>query len=202
MHATSRRRGDYGRGTTRANDLDELAAAYAVLLRDAEGANATREGLVDTPMRAAKAWREMTAGYREEPPKLTTFEADYDEIVVVAPIPTISTCEHHLFAFQGHAYIAYLPGSRIVGLSKFARVVNHFSRRLQVQERLTKQIADYLQEGLKPRALGVVIRAEHSCMTLRGVQAPGTLTTTSVMRGAFRDTPEARAEALSLMGLT
>lgn len=205
------------------------ATAYWNLLVEAEGLDgAGRDGLLDTPARAARAWRELTAGYRQEPPVLRTFEAQHDEVVVVAPIPFYSLCEHHLLPFHGQAFIAYLPGTRILGLSKFARVVDHFARRLQVQERLTTEVADFLQEGLTPactclppeqadvdymvhrndcavhqapRGLAVVIRAEHLCMAMRGAQVPGALTTTSVMRGAFKDKPEARAEVLGLMGL-
>lgn len=185
----------------------QAESAYKTLLELAEHENASREGLVDTPRRAAAAWRELTAGYHEPAPELRTFEADHDEVIVVAPIPFYSLCEHHVLPFQGAAYIGYLPGGRIVGLSKFARVVRHFSRRLQVQERLTSQIADYLQAGLinggcPPPGLAVVLRAEHLCMSMRGVQAPGAMTTTSVMRGVFRDKQEARAEVLSLMGVT
>jgi GTP cyclohydrolase I len=181
--------------------------AFWNLLVEAEGLEgAQRDGLLDTPARAARAWADLTAGYREEPPELRTFEATHDEVVAVAPIPFYSLCEHHLLPFHGRAYVAYLPGERILGLSKFARVVNHFARRLQVQERLTTEIADYLEVGLSngapPRGLAVVIKAEHLCMSMRGAQVPGAITTTSVMRGAFRDKAEARAEVLGLMGVS
>lgn len=182
--------------------------AFWNLLVEAEGLDgANRDGLLETPKRAAAAWRELTRGYHGAPPALRTFEADHDEVVVVAPIPFYSLCEHHLLPFHGRAFIAYLPGERILGLSKFARVVDHFARRLQVQERLTTEVADYLESGddehrgIEPRALAVVLKAEHLCMSMRGAQVPGAITTTSVLRGAFRDKPEARAEVLGLMGV-
>lgn len=175
--------------------------AYAALLMNAEGR--LRQGTSATPARAARAWADLTAGYHEQPPELRTFDAVHDEIVAVAPIPLYSLCEHHLLPFHGRAFIAYLPGARILGLSKFARVVHHFARRLQIQERLTAEIADYLEAGLgDTRGLAVVVKAEHLCMSMRGAQVPGAITTTSVMRGVFRDQPEARAEALALMGAT
>lgn len=174
--------------------------AYRALINDAEGYT-TREGVADTPARAAKAWRELTAGYHEVAPALTTFKADHDEMVVVAPIPFYSLCEHHLLPFHGRAYIAYLPAGEILGLSKFARVVSHFARRLQVQERLGVEIADFLELGVAPAAIAVVLKAEHLCMSMRGAQVPGAITTTSVVRGAFRDKPEARAEMFQLMGV-
>lgn len=183
-------------------EFHKVVSAYEQLVADAEP-GVRREGLVATPERAARAWRELTRGYHEKPPELTTFEANHDEVVVVAPIPFYSLCEHHLLPFHGAAYVAYLPGERLLGLSKFARVVDHFARRLQVQERLTTEIADYLAAGLSdPPGLAVVLRAEHLCMAMRGAQVPGAVTTTSVMRGAFRDKPDARAEVLGLMGVT
>jgi GTP cyclohydrolase I len=171
--------------------------AFALLLGDVP------EGfLAGTPARAACAWRELIAGYELEV-ELTTFDADgYDEIVAVSGIPFYSLCEHHLLPFHGEAHIAYLPSDRILGLSKFARLVELYARRLQTQERLTAQIADHLAAALEPRAVAVVLRAEHLCMTMRGVRAAGATTTTSVMRGAFRDKPEARAEALDLIGVS
>jgi GTP cyclohydrolase I len=131
---------------------------------------------------------------------LTTFAADgYDEIVAVSRLPFYSLCEHHLLPFHGYAHIAYLPGSRIIGLSKFARLVDLYARRLQLQERLTSQIAERLVDELDPRGAVVVIEAEHLCMTMRGVQKPESYTRTSVVRGIFREKAEARAEALELL---
>lgn len=156
--------------------------------------------LAETPARAARAWQELTAGYELEP-ALTTFDSHgYDEIVAVSRIPFYSLCEHHLLPFHGHASIAYLPNGSILGLSKFARLVEMYARRLQTQERLTAEIAEHLELALRPRGVAVVLGAEHLCMTMRGVRAAGALTTTSVMRGAFRDKPAARAEALTLIG--
>lgn len=201
--------------------MEDLGLAYQHILKDATGRD--EEGTAETPGRAARAWCELTRGYHEDPPHLKTFEARHDELVVVAPISFFSLCEHHILPFHGRAYIAYIPQGRVVGLSKFARVVDHFARRLQVQERLTTEIADYLQAGIrgpcicdnrsgqgghtpacaagKPKGIAVVLKAEHLCMSMRGAQVPGAITTTSVMRGAFRDQPESRAEVLGLMGL-
>lgn len=131
----------------------------------------------------------------------TTFPNDgaYDELVIVRDIPFSSLCEHHLMPFTGVAHVAYLPGDRIVGLSKLARVVERYSRRLQVQERMTTQIADWLEEQLAPRGVGVIVEAEHLCMTVRGVQAPGARTTTSAVRGSVRDDARTRMEFLTLV---
>lgn len=179
---------------------DQLANAYSNLI-DATGEDVQRPGLVDTPDRAGAAWKELTAGYHNEP-KLTTFPADgFDQIVAVRQIPFFSLCEHHLLPFHGQAHIAYLPGDRILGLSKFARVVRTYSRRLQVQERLTQEIAGVLNATLAPAGLLVVVEAEHLCMSMRGVQSIGTVTRTSYAGGAFRDKDAARAEALTLLGL-
>lgn len=178
---------------------DDLRNAFRALIHHAEGPTANRDGLIETPHRAAKAWRELTAGYHADPPDLKTFEADHDEIVVVAPIPFYSLCEHHLLPFHGSARIAYIPRDRILGLSKFARVTEYYARRLQVQERLTSQIAEHISDVLDPVAVGVIVRAEHLCMAMRGVEVPGAVTTTSVMVGAFRDDPAARQEALQLL---
>ena len=177
---------------------DVAERAFRSLLQLAEPDDAERPGLLDTPARAARAWAELTAGYRETV-DLTTFDADgYDEIVAVSRMPFYSLCEHHLLPFHGYAHIAYLPGSRILGLSKFARLVDLYARRLQLQERLTSQIAERLVDELDPRGV-VVIEAEHLCMTMRGVQKPVSYTRTSVVRGIFREKAEARAEALELL---
>lgn len=174
-------------------------AAYRQLIAAAEPGTAERDGLLETPYRAARAWRELTSGYNATP-DLRTFPADgYDEIVAATRLPFFSLCEHHLLPFFGVAHIAYLPGERILGLSKFARLLEMYARRLQVQERLTQQLADHLWKALEPQGVAVVIEAEHLCMAMRGVQKLGANTRTSVMRGAFRDKPEARAEALNLL---
>jgi len=154
-------------------------------------------GMLDTPRRMAAAYAEMLTVPSFD---LTSFPnaEGYDELVVVEDIPVRSLCEHHMLPFIGVAHIGYLPGDRILGLSKFARIVDFFAQRPQTQERLTKQVADHLQQQLEPRGVGVVIAAEHSCMTLRGVQATGARTVTSALFGSLRDDPAGRAEFLSL----
>jgi GTP cyclohydrolase I len=153
-----------------------------------------------TPGRMARAWAEMLT---PRPFELTTFpnEEGYDEMVLVRDAPVRSVCEHHLLPFTGRACVGYLPGERIVGLSKLARIVEHFACRPQTQERLTKQIADWLQDNLAPRAVGVVIVAEHTCMTLRGAQAIGSSTVTSTLLGRLRQDPRSRQEFLALAGV-
>jgi len=166
------------------------------------GEDPDRDGLQETPRRFADALLDMTSGLGEDPGMhLRTFDSDgYDEIVVVKDIPVRSLCEHHLLPFVGVAHVAYLPAGRIVGLSKLARLVDGYARRLQVQERLTMQVASTLADSpVEPRGVAVVIEAEHMCMTMRGVKAPGTRTTTSVMLGRFREHPPARAEVLDLL---
>ncbi|MGW2302471.1 GTP cyclohydrolase I FolE [Streptomyces sp. NPDC001809] len=155
------------------------------------------ESLRDTPRRMAKAYAEL---FSPRPFNLTTFPNDegYDELVVARRIPLRSVCEHHLLPFVGVAHVGYLPQDRILGLSKLARVVEHFSCRPQVQERLTKQIADWLETRLAPKGVGVVIQAEHTCMTLRGVRAGGSDTVTSTLLGRLRDDPRSRQEFLAL----
>lgn len=182
----------------------QLEAAFAALITSA-GDDPARHGLADTPARAARAWRELTAGYQAtQAPSLTTFPAapnELDQIVAVAGIPFFSLCEHHLLPFFGHAHIAYLPGTRILGLSKFARAVDWHARRLQVQERLTNDVAEALTGTLDPHGLLVIIQAQHLCMAMRGVQRLGAVTTTSIARGVLLTKPEARAEALTLLDL-
>jgi GTP cyclohydrolase IA len=181
-------------------EVDVAAAQRAV--RDlllALGQDPSSEHLRDTPRRVALAYEELLT---PRPFDSTTFPNDegYDELVVVRDIPFHALCEHHLLPFHGVAHVGYLPGDRIVGLSKLARVVEHFSRRLQVQERLTKQIGDWLSDRLAPKGVGVVLEAEHLCMSLRGVQAPGTRTVTSSLHGLLRDDARSRAEFLALAG--
>jgi GTP cyclohydrolase I len=182
-----------------APDLARAELAAGDFLR-ALGMDLTAEHLHETPARMARAWAEMLA---PRPFDLTTFpnEEGYDEMVVVRDVPVRSICEHHLLPFTGVATVGYLPGDRIVGLSKLARVVEHFACRPQTQERLTKQVADWLQEHLAPRAVGVVVAAEHSCMTLRGARATGSSTVTSALLGHLRDDPRSRQEFLSLAGI-
>jgi len=168
------------------------------------GDDPDREGLLDTPRRVARAWREYARGYQEDPAVhlSRTFEevGGYDEIVLLKDIPFQSHCEHHMAPIIGKASIAYLPNDRVVGISKLARVLHGFSRRLQVQERLTAQVADAIWQHLQPKGVAVVIEASHACMTARGVQTPGVMMTTSRMMGTFREDERSRREVLALMG--
>ena len=178
-------------------DLARVAQAVEELLR-ALGQDVTRPGLQRTPARVARSLQEMLTPLPFEVTKFPNDEG-YDELVLVRDIPFSSLCEHHLLPFTGVAHLAYLPKTSIVGLSKLARVVDHYSRRLQVQERMTQQIADWLTDELDPRGVGVVIEAGHLCMQVRGARATGSLTTTSALRGRLRDDPRTRAEFLSLV---
>jgi GTP cyclohydrolase I len=180
-------------------DLDAATVAAATFL-EALGIDLSAESLHETPARMARAYAELLTA-REF--KLTTFDNDegYDELVMARGIPIRSVCEHHLLPFVGVAHVGYLPAARILGLSKLARVVEMFAHGTQVQERLTKQIADWLTQELEPNGVGVVIEAEHLCMTLRGVQAVGARTTTSTMLGALRDDARSRSEFLAMAGL-
>src|SRR3954451_10685736 len=168
-------------------------------LLEALGADLTDESLSDTPRRMAAAYEELLT---PEPFDVTTFpnDGDYDELVVVGDIPFHSLCEHHVLPFVGVAHVGYIPGARIVGLSKLARVVEFFARDLQVQERLTTQVAGWLDEHLAPKGVGVVIEAEHLCMSLRGVQKAGARTVTSALHGLVRDDARTRQEFLALTG--
>jgi GTP cyclohydrolase I len=179
-------------------DLDGATRAAAGFL-NALGVDLLAESTADTPRRMAAAYAEMLA---PRPFELTTFPNDegYDELVLSRSIPLHSVCEHHMLPFIGTAHVGYLPGERIVGLSKLARIVEHFARRPQVQERLTKQVAGWLSDNLAPRGVGVVIEAEHLCMTVRGVRAPASTTVTSALLGVLRDDPRSRGEFLSLAG--
>jgi GTP cyclohydrolase I len=180
----------------------DAEAAVRTLLRWA-GDDPSREGLVETPLRVARAWREWFSGYTLDPDAYLarTFEEveGYDEMVVLRDIPFESHCEHHLAPIIGKAHVGYLPGGKVVGISKLARVVEAYSRRLQVQEKLTAQIADCIERVLQPRGVGVVIEASHECMTTRGVHTRGVSMVTSTMRGSFRDDPRTRAEFLAFV---
>ncbi|AQP49088.1 GTP cyclohydrolase I FolE [Tessaracoccus aquimaris] len=183
--------------------VDERRAAAAVReLLAAIGEDPDREGLQDTPDRVARAWGELAAGYSTDIGDIlgTTFDIEHDELVLVKDIELVSMCEHHMLPFTGVAHIGYIPSSngRVTGLSKLARLVEMYGRRLQVQERLTTQIADALVEHLDARGVIVVVEAEHTCMTMRGVRKPGSRTVTSAVRGQLRN-PATRAEAMSLI---
>jgi GTP cyclohydrolase I len=166
------------------------------------GENPDREGLRRTPERFEKALRFLTSGYRQDPEKLLNgamFSVCYDEMVVVKDIELYSLCEHHLLPFFGKCHIAYIPDKKVVGLSKMARLVNMYARRLQIQERLTSQIANAIQEKLSPQGVGVIVEARHLCMVMRGVEKQNSTTTTSAMLGAFRENKQTRDEFLSLI---
>ncbi|HEV2799311.1 MAG TPA: GTP cyclohydrolase I FolE [Pyrinomonadaceae bacterium] len=182
-------------------DLDKIAAGVRLIL-EGIGEDPERAGLRRTPQRVAEMYAELTAGMREDPQQhVEPLPGDsHDELVIVRDIHIASICEHHLAPFVGRCHIAYIPkGGRILGLSKLARLSDAFAHRLQVQERLTSEIADTIFDGLEPLGVMVVIEAEHTCMTLRGVKKPGALTITSAIRGAFRKDPRTRAEAMSLI---
>jgi GTP cyclohydrolase I len=190
--------------TSRKIDVPENVADAVRTLIAWAGDDPAREGLVDTPARVARAWKEYARGYGEDPAAHLerTFEevGGYDEIVLLKDIPFQSHCEHHMAPIIGKAAIAYLPGDKVVGISKLARVLHGFARRLQVQERLTAQVADCIWEHLEPKGVAVVIEASHACMTARGVNTPGVMMTTSRMMGCFRDDERSRREVLALMG--
>ena len=181
----------------------EAEAAVRTLIEWA-GDNPDREGLLGTPERVVRAYEEFFAGYHEDPVALltTTFQetADYDEMIVMRDIRLESHCEHHIVPILGKVHIGYLPSDRVVGISKLARVVEVFAKRLQIQETLTAQIADTIQKVLQPQGVGVVIEAAHQCMTTRGVRKPGVSMVTSRMLGSFRDDPTTRREFLSIIG--
>ena len=185
------------------SDRSEAERAVEVLIRWA-GDDPRREGLSGTPARVVRAYEEWFSGYRENPEQLLqrTFKevGGYDEIVLLKDIPFQSHCEHHLAPIIGKAAIAYLPNDRVVGISKLARVLHGFARRLQVQERLTAQVADCIWDNLQPQGVAVVIEASHACMTARGVGTPGVMMTTSRMMGLFREDERSRREVLALMG--
>ena len=182
---------------------EEVSEAVRTIIRWA-GDDPDREGLLDTPRRVARAWQEYARGYSEDPAVhlSRTFEevGGYDEIVLLKDIPFQSHCEHHMAPIIGRASIAYLPKDKVVGISKLARVLHGFARRLQVQERLTAQVADTIWQHLQPKAVAVVIEASHACMTARGVRTPGVMMTTSRMMGTFREDERSRREVLALMG--
>jgi GTP cyclohydrolase I len=182
---------------------DDVQDAVRTLLRWT-GEDPSREGLVDTPSRVARAWKEYCEGYGEDPARHLSrvFEevGGYDDIVLLKDVPFQSHCEHHMAPIIGKAHIAYLPRDRVVGISKLARVLHGFARRLQVQERLTAQIADCLWDNLQPLGVAVILEASHACMSGRGVRTPGVTMKTSRMMGVFRDDQRSRREVLSLMG--
>ncbi len=174
-------------------------AAKEILL--ALGEDTEREGLKKTPERVARMYAELLGGMHEDPKKhlRSVFTENYDEIVLLRNIPFYSICEHHLMPFIGSAHVAYLPSGTVLGVSKLARIVDCFARRLQTQERLTYQIADFIMNSLKPKGVAVVLEASHSCMTIRGIKKPGSVMVTSALRGIFKRDPRSRNEVMSLM---
>lgn len=181
--------------------IEQLSKKYEQIL-DGIGENTQREGLLKTPERVAKAMAFLTSGIGTEPAEIlksALFTEDNDEMVLVRDIEVFSLCEHHMLPFFGKAHVAYIPNGKIVGLSKIPRVVNAFARRLQVQERLTEQIRDCIQDTLKPIGVAVVIEAQHLCMQMRGVEKQGCVTTTSAFIGAFLEDPKTRKEFIHLI---
>jgi len=184
------------------NENKEKIQLAVKMILEAIGEDPTREGILDTPKRVADMYEEIFAGIEEDPQELlqVSFTEFHDELVLVKDIPLYSICEHHLLPFYGKAHIAYIPrGGKVVGISKLARVAEVFARRPQLQERLTSQIADCIYESLSPFGVGVIIEAEHMCMTMRGVRTPGAVTVTSAVRGTFESRAQTRAELLSLI---
>lgn len=181
-------------------DLARIEKAVLEILA-AVGEDCHREGLKETPQRVARMYAELLAGAHHDPNEhlASIFHEKYDEIVLLRDIPFYSICEHHLMPFIGKAHVAYLPAGKVLGISKLARVVDTFARRLQLQERLTDQIADFLMQQLSPQGVSVVLEASHSCMTIRGIRKPGAVMVTSALRGIFKRDPRSRAEVLTLM---
>ena len=181
-------------------DHQKIEKAIRQIL-EAVGEDLNREGIKRTPQRVANMYAELLGGMQEDPREHLkgVFQEDYDEIVILRDIPFYSICEHLLMPFIGSAHVAYLPKGNVLGVSKIARIVDCFSRRLQVQERLTNQIADFLMDNLKPMAVAVVLEASHSCMTIRGAKKPGSIMVTSAIRGVFRNDQKSRSEVLSLL---
>ncbi|MHB8973386.1 MAG: GTP cyclohydrolase I FolE [Pirellulaceae bacterium] len=181
-------------------DLEAIQQAVRTIL-EAVGEDPDRPGLIETPRRVARMYAEMFSGLQADPARHlhVTFPEDYDEMVIVRDIPFTSMCEHHLLPFSGVAHVAYIPKGRVTGLSKLARVVEEVARRPQVQERMTHTIANLIERELGSSGVAVVIQAEHSCMSIRGVRKPGTSTVTSALRGTLKTNPASRAEVLALI---
>ena len=189
--------------TPRKRPSQAQAEAAVRTLIEWAGDDPDREGLLETPKRVTKSYRELFGGYETDPREYLerTFDevGGYDEMVVLKDIRVVSFCEHHMLPVIGRAHVGYLPTNRVVGISKLARVVHGFARRLQIQEKLTAEIAEAIQDILKPKGVGVLIEAEHSCMTMRGVNTPGSSLTTSTLLGELRDDPRTRQEFLELV---
>ena len=183
--------------------LEKIKSLTTSLLKEI-GEDPSREGLLNTPLRVAKAWKELSKGYNQDLDKLinnAVFKEDYDQMVMVKDIGFYSMCEHHLLPFFGHAHVAYIPDGKIIGLSKIPRMVDMFARRLQVQERMTQEIAAIIDDSLSPKGVAIIIEAQHMCMQMRGVQKKNSYMTTSSMLGIFRTDNKTRKEFLDLIKL-
>ena len=184
------------------DNMEKIELIVSGLLKEI-GEDSEREGLIKTPHRVAKSWMTFAQGYKQTPEEVVgdaVFNEKCDEIVVVKDIDFFSLCEHHLLPFKGVAHVGYLPKEKIIGLSKIPRIVDIYARRLQIQERLTQQVADALQDVLSPKGVAVVIEAEHLCMQMRGVEKKSSFMITSAVRGAFRENNKTREEFLSIIG--
>ena len=192
---------DDWQGAGKGVDLERIEKAVREILH-AIGEDPDREGLLHTPNRMARMYAELFAGLQDDPRRHVkrTFAENYDEIVILKDIPFYSMCEHHLLPFMGRAHVGYMPRGKVLGVSKLARIVGSFARRPQVQERLTTQIAEFLMESIEARGVAVVMEATHTCMTIRGVNKPGSVMVTSAMLGQFRKDARSRAEVMSLLG--
>ncbi len=181
-----------------ADGIEPLIRQMVTLL----GEDPSRDGLRETPKRVARAWRDLTRGYEQDPDQVlqsALFDVSYDEMVVVKDIEVFSLCEHHMLPFFGKMHVAYIPRKKVIGLSKTARLVDIFARRLQIQERLTQQVAETIQNAIRPEGVGVICEAQHLCMMMRGVEKQHSSTVTSSMMGAFRENPKTREEFLTLV---
>ena len=184
------------------NAQDPIEGHIEAVLKEL-GEDPARDGLLNTPTRVAKAYRFLTGGYAQDPEEILNgalFDVDYDEMVLVRDIEFYSLCEHHMLPFFGHVHVAYIPDGKVLGLSKIPRIVETFSRRLQVQERLTMQVASTLEQVLKPKGVGIVIESKHLCMVMRGVQKQSSYAITSSLRGEFETDPKTRSEFMNLIG--
>lgn len=202
MHSVLSEMAEHGVGADGDRPHNQEIARLTHALLTEVGEDPTRDGLQKTPERVAKAWEDLTSGYRMDPKELLNgalFDVAYDEMVIVKDIEVFSLCEHHLLPFFGKAHVAYIPRKKVIGLSKVARLVDMFGRRLQVQERLTRQVADAIQEAIDPVGVGVICEAQHLCMMMRGVEKQHSSTITSTMLGDFRDNPKTREEFLTLV---
>ncbi|GAB4581558.1 MAG: GTP cyclohydrolase I FolE [Anaerolineales bacterium] len=191
----------YINGSVAKNRKTNVEGAVRTILKNI-GENPDREGLLKTPDRVARMFEELTSGYHVDPVKMLNgalFSVDYDEMVVVKDIEFHSLCEHHLLPFSGKAHVAYIPKGKVIGLSKIPRIVEMFARRLQVQERMTVQIAEFIEEVLQPQGVAVVVEGTHMCMVMRGVKKANASMTTSAMRGAFRKSDKTRNEFMQLI---